>query len=171
MKRVIKLTESDLTRIVKRVMVEQGFLGGLEAMPETGQDVIGVGPGGTLSGDLCEVRKTSGELTLELFSRLRGLSGQPSQTDKSIQSWVTRLNTSMSGAGITDDLIKVLNQIKTPQQMGAVLIAYNNKYKRTLHKDLSGEYTISWETIWGSLKKFAKGLKLDSCKRYKTTSA
>jgi hypothetical protein len=169
MKRVIKLTESDLTRIVKRVMVEQGFLGGLEAMPETGQDVIGVAP--RLFLDLCEVKKTSGELTLELFGRLRGLSGQPSQTDKSIQSWATRLNTSMSGAGITDDLIKVLNQIKTPQQMGAVLIAYNNKYKRTLHKDLSGEYTISWETIWGSLKKFAKGLKLDSCKRYKTTSA
>ena len=171
MKRIIKLTESDLTRIVKRVIEEQGFLGGLEAMPETGQDVIGVGPGGTLFGGLCEVRKTSGELTLELFSKLRGLSGQPSQTDKTIQSWVVRLNTSMLGVGLTDDLIKVFNEIKTPQQMGAVLVNYNNKYKRPLYQDLSGEHTISWQTIWGSLKKFTKGLKLDSCKKYKTLSA
>jgi hypothetical protein len=36
MKKIIKLTESDLTRIVKRVLNEQ--LGGLEAMPETGYD-------------------------------------------------------------------------------------------------------------------------------------
>lgn len=169
MKKIIKLTESDLTRIVKRVMVEQGFLGGLEAMPETGQDVVGVQQSQSYN-DLCQVRKTSSELTLELFSKLRGLSGQPSQTDKTIQSWVVRLNTSISGVGLTNDLIKVLNEIKIPQQMGAVLVAYNNKYKKPLYQDLSTEHTIGWETIWGSLKKFAKGLKLDSCKTYKTMS-
>jgi hypothetical protein len=42
MKKIIRLTESDLIRIVNRVIKEQGFLGGLESMPELGQDVVGI---------------------------------------------------------------------------------------------------------------------------------
>ena len=161
MKKIIKLTESDLTRIVKRVIQEQGFLGGLEAMPETGQDVVGVG-GTNLLG--CKTYKSSSELVLELFGKLRGISGQPSQTDKTIQDWVQRLVNSMSGAGASTDLTKVFNEIKTQQQMGAVLIAYNKKFGRALWKDLSGEYTITWDTIWGLVKKFKNGITIEPCK-------
>lgn len=167
MKRVIKLTESDLTRIVKRVMVEQLGMG-VEIASGAMDAGVNLDVTGLEGGDRCLTRKKSSELTLELFAKLRGLSGQPSQTDKTIQSWVVRLHTSMDGIGLSNDLIKVLNEIKTPQQMGAVLTEYNNKYTRPLYQDLSGEHTIGWETIWGSLKKFTKGLKLDSCKTYKT---
>ena len=160
-KKIIKLTESDLERIVRRVIQEQGFLGGLEAMPETGQDVVGVG-GTNLLG--CKTYKSSSELVLELFGKLRGISGQPSQTDKTIQDWVQRLVNSMSGAGASTDLTKVFNEIKTQQQMGAVLIAYNKKFGRALWKDLSGEYTITWDTIWGLVKKFKNGITIEPCK-------
>lgn len=162
MKRIVRLTERDLTRIVRRVIKEQP-LGGLLGMPETGQEVTGL-VGKVARLETCKTYKPSSELVLDLFGKLRAISGQPSQSDKSIQSWVQRLYNSMSGIGASNDLIKVFNEIKTQQQMGSVLNVYNKKFGRTLYKDLSGEHTITWDAIWGLVKKFKTGIKIDSCK-------
>ena len=102
MKKIVSLTESDLTRIVRRVIQEQA-LGGLLDMPDTGQDVVGL-HFNTQVG--CRTYKSSSELVLELFGKLRGIS---SQSDKTIQSWVQRLHNSMSGLGVSDDLTKVFD--------------------------------------------------------------
>jgi hypothetical protein len=51
------------------------------------------------------------------------------------------------------------------------LDAYNYKYKRLLFNDLKGEYTISWDTIWASIKKFQPTLKIGTCAKYKGLSA
>ena len=162
--KVIKLTESDLVRIVKRVISEQ--LGGLLNMPETGQDVVGTYKSTDTIGN-CKTNKSSYDLILEVFGKLRGISGQPNQADKTIQSWVDRISKSMSGLGVTDDLTKVLSEIKTQQQMGSVLNAYNKRFGRTLIQDLGGEHTISWNTIWKIVKKFTTGMKIQTCKEYK----
>ena len=77
----------------------------------------------------------------------------------------------MQGAGITSDFQKVLSELKTPQQLGSVLIAYETKYKRKLYEDLKGEYTISWDTIWNYIKKFTKTISIDYCKERRTISA
>ena len=163
MKRIIRLTESDLARIAKRVINEQMF--GFST-PETGYDVgmvnhkdlekLVMGP--------CKTYKSSGELTLELFGKLRSIAGQTNQLDKTIQSWILRLNNSMTGVGASNDLTKVLSEIKTQQQMGSVLNAYNKKFGKTLYQDLSGEHTITWDTIWELVKKFKKGISIDGCK-------
>ena len=161
MKRTVRLTESDLTRLVRRVIKEQ-FLGGLEAMPELGYSFdTGVGNAPQTG---CKTYKSSGELSLELFGKLRGISGQPNQLDKTIQSWILRLHNSMTGVGASNDLTKVLSEIKTQQQMGSVLNAYNKKFGKTLYQDLSGEHTITWDTIWELVKKFKKGISIDGCK-------
>ena len=163
MKRTVRLTESDLTRLVRRVIKEQ-FLGGLEAMPELGYSVdTGVGNAPQTG---CKTYKSSGELSLELFGKLRGISGQPNQLDKTIQSWILRLHNSMTGVGASNDLTKVLSEIKTQQQMGSVLNAYNKKFGKTLYQDLSGEHTITWDTIWGLVKNFKKGISIDGCKEW-----
>jgi hypothetical protein len=170
MKKVIKLTESDLTRIIRRIIKEQPF-GGLLGMPETGQDVVGVHNYQlNLNTSSCKTTKTSSELVMELFMKLRKLSGLTNQSDKTIQSWVQRLSNSMSGVGITNDLLKVFNEIKTPQQMGSVLLTYNNKFGRSLYQDLSGEHTITWETIWTTVKKFSSSLNISHCKTLNTSS-
>ena len=169
MKRIVRLTESDLTRIVKRVINEQMFFGnagGLLSMPETGYD------SGTINNNpvegSCKTYKSSGELTLELFGKLRGIAGQTNQLDKTIQSWILRLNNSMKGLGASNDLSKVLSEIKTQQQMGSVLNAYNKKFGKTLYQDLSGEHTITWDTIWGIVKKFKSGISIGACKERNT---
>jgi hypothetical protein len=159
MNKIIRLTESDLVRIVKQVIKEQP-LGGLLNMPETGYSAVDIH-----SFSDCEVNATEAEMILEMFGGLRGLKGQPSTSDKTIQSWVKRLYNSMSGVGISSDLTKVLNEIKTPQQMGAVLNAYNQKYGRPLYKDLSAEYGITWKTIWNIVKKFEKSVTVNYCKK------
>ena len=158
MKRIIRLTEVDLTRIVKRVINEQ--LGGFLSMPQTGYDV---GYVGHKPNDVsCKTYKSSGKLTLELFGKLRGISGQPSQLDKTIQSWILRLNNSTKGVGPSNDLTKVLSEIKTKEQMGSVLNAYNKKFGKTLYQDLKGT------DVWGLVKKFRSGIQMDACKVYNT---
>lgn len=168
MSRIIRLTERDLTRIVKRVINEQLLMasgGGLLSMPETGQDVIGLNKG--FQQSRCKTYKSSGELTLELFGKLRAIAGQTNQLDKTIQSWILRLNNSMKGIGSSNDLSNVLSEIKTKEQMGSVLNAYNKKFGETLWQDLSGEQTITWNTIWGIVKKFKSGISMDGCKEYR----
>jgi hypothetical protein len=129
---------------------------------------INIDPTGNLSGtNSCEKLKTSAQKVMDAFARSRTLSGKPSKDDKTIQNWVSRISKSMVGAGITGDFQKVLSEIKTPQQLGSVLDSYNNKYKRLLYNDLKGEYTISWDTIWSSIKKFQPTLKIDTCAKYK----
>ena len=168
MKKIIRLTESDLTRIVKRVIQEQGFLGGLEAMPETGQDVVGLGQSYTnLVG--CKTFREKKEFVLDLFIGLRKVSGQPSQSDKTIQSWVQRIHNILSQVGGSDDLRKVFNEIKTQQQMGSVLVAYNKKFGKPMYQDLSEKLTISWDTVWDMVKKFKTGIKIKMCKEYYPT--
>ena len=167
MSRIIRLTERDLSRLVKRVINEQllGNAGGLLSMPE----VDSVDPAMFVDMNVskkCLTYKSSAEMTLELFGKLRGVAGQTNQLDKTIQSWILRLNNSMTGVGASNDLTKVLSEIKTQQQMGSVLNAYNKKFGKTLYKDLSGEYTISWNTIWGIVKKFKSGISINVCKRY-----
>jgi hypothetical protein len=168
MKRIIRLTERDLTRLVKRVINEQmllGNAGGLLSMPDTGYSVD-IGTGYVDYGG-CKTYKSSGELTLELFGKLRVVAGQTSQSDKTIQSWILRLNNSMKGIGASNDLSKVLSEIKTKEQMGSVLNAYNKKFGKTLWQDLSGEQTITWNTIWGIVKKFKSGISMNGCKEYR----
>ena len=89
MKKVIRLTESDLTRIVKRIINEQIFFGNSGGLtlgtPEIDNGTVDLTDG---SSNPCLAYKSSAELTLELFGKLRGISGQPNQLDKTIQSWI-----------------------------------------------------------------------------------
>jgi hypothetical protein len=74
----------------------------------------------------------------------------------------------MTGFGSSNDLKKVLSEIKTKEQMGSVLKAYNKKFGKTLYQDLNGEYTITWDTIWELVKKFKSEISMDECKEYRT---
>ena len=175
MKKVIRLTESDLTRLVKRVINEQIFFGNSGGLtlgtPEIDNGTVDLTVG---SSNPCLAYKSSAELTLELFGKLRGVGLTITKTEEknntgqyqTIQSWISRLNNSMTGAGASNDLTKVLSEIKTQQQMGSVLNAYNKKFGKTLYQDLSGEHTITWDTIWGLVKNFKKGISIDGCKEW-----
>ena len=98
MKKIIRLSESDLTRIVRRVINEQvPLIDILSTASDFGVDIPNYADQLTQaereelkSG--CKTYKSSGELTLDLFSKLRGIAGQTNHLDKTIQSWILRLH-------------------------------------------------------------------------------
>ena len=108
------------------------------------------------------------DLVIETFNLSKKT---PSTIDTQIKNWVRRIYNSMDGIGISDDFTKVLSEIQNPKQLGAVLNHYFTTYKNYLSADLSGEYTISWDSIWNKLKKFQSTLKIDSCAKYNTTNS
>ena len=169
MKRIIKLNESDLFRIVKRVLKEQGPMT-LDMI--SGASNFGINLDSGLGGGNygCKTQKSSYDLVIETFNISKNLSNRPSTSDSQIKKWVSRIYNSMGGIGIGIDFTIVLSEIKTPEQLGAVLDAYKITHKNYLSVDLSGEYTISWTTIWNNLKKFQSKLKIDSCAKYYTTN-
>ena len=167
MKRIIKLTESDLACIVRRVIKEQGpaFVDMISGASNFG---VNIDPVSGLNGSYgCQKKKSSYDLVIELFNLSKKT---PSTIDTQIKNWVRRIYTSMDGIGISDDFTKVLSEIQHPKQLGAVLNHYFTTYKNYLSADLSGEYTISWDSIWNKLKKFQSTLKIDSCAKYNTTN-
>ena len=166
MKRIIRLTERDLSRIVRRVIKEQGppFMDIISGGSNFG---VNLDSGITYGSYGCKTKKSSYDLVIELFNLSKKT---PSTIDTQIKNWVRRIYTSMDGIGISDDFTKVLSEIKNPKQLGAVLNHYYTTYKTYLSADLSGEYTISWDTIWNNLKKFQTTLKIDSCAKYNTTN-
>jgi hypothetical protein len=170
MKRIIKLTESDLIRIVRRVIKEQGpqFIDIISGASNFGLN-FDAGIDGGMYG--CKTQKSSYDLVIELFNKSKNLNNKPSTSDTQIKKWVSRIYSSMDGIGMGDDFTKVLSEIKTPEQLGAVLDSYRITHKNYLSVDLSGEYTISWDTIWNNLKKFQSILKIDSCAKYNTTKS
>lgn len=173
MKKVVRLTEKDLTRIVKRVMNEQLAMGGqmIGAASDWGVNLTPHDIGSPTQK--CKVKKNSSELVLELFKKLRSLKGQPDSGGSKIQSLIVRLSNSIKGLGMDDTSFKkIINEITTPEEMGSILNGYYKKFGRNFYQDLSGEYTTGWDTIWGMVKKFATDkVKIDYCKVTNTISA
>ena len=167
MKKIIRLTERDLAHIVRRVIKEQGpaFVDMVSGASNFGVNFSAGIPDSSYG---CKTQKSSYDLVLELFNKSKNLNNKPSTSDTQIKKWVSRIYTSMDGIGISDDFTKVLSEIQNPKQLGAVLNHYFTTYKNYLSADLSGEYTISWDSIWNKLKKFQSTLKIDSCAKYTT---
>jgi hypothetical protein len=160
MTRIIRLTERDLTRIVKRVINEQ--LGGLLSMPETGVDAVNVAV--VPMKTACKVAKTTLEMCQELFNNLVKTKA-PKIDDKKIGEWVSRLNKSAQGFGV-EKVSKILSEILTLPAMVNVLQIYYAKYRNTRFNVMAtGD---EWNKIWGVMKKYNIGNKVDSCKVYNT---
>jgi len=166
MKKIIRLTERDLSRIVRLVIKEQGPMA-IDIISGASNFGLNIDPVSGLNGGTYgwKTKKSSYDLIIELFNISKK---KPSTIDTQIKKWVSRIYTSMDGIGISDDFTKVLSEIQNPKQLGAVLNHYFTTYKNYLSSDLSGEYTISWESIWNKLKKFQSTLKIDSCAKYHT---
>ena len=158
MPKIIRLTERDLTRIVKLVINEQ--LGGLLSMPETGVDAVNVAVVPIIAG--CKVAKATWEMCQELFNNLIKTKA-PKIEDKKIGEWVSRLNKSSQGFG-GEKVSKILSEILTLPAMVNVLQIYYAKYRNTrFNVTATGD---EWNKIWGVMKNHNIGNKVDSCKEY-----
>jgi hypothetical protein len=109
MKRIIRLTESDLARIVKRVMNEAPTDAnqGQVAVKETGVDKL-MGPGETING----------------YGRVISFGTKPGL----ITNATVAVTPEGAKLGLTNDMLK----IQVPVRMGFVIPAVKNEHKVTL---------------------------------------
>jgi hypothetical protein len=117
MSRIIRLTESDLVKIVKRVIKEQpGIIGALSDPSNLGLSV-------SLGDETYRMRKCkkdnpSKNKLSQLFKYCNKVQSD-TNTNK-IKAWNDRLYKSMKGLGTNKDFIQVLDEIKTVNELSAI---------------------------------------------------
>jgi hypothetical protein len=168
MTKIIRLTERDLTRIVRQVINEQvpliNLLGAASDVglniPNYADDLTVANRNATKTG--CKVAKATWEMCQELFNNLIKTKA-PKIEDKKIGEWVSRLNKSSQGFG-GEKVSKILSEILTLPAMVNVLQIYYAKYRNTrFNVTATGD---EWNKIWGVMKNHNIGNKVDSCKEY-----
>lgn len=90
---------------------------------------------------------------------------QPQVQINQVGNWINRLKKGMSGLGASNDVLKVLTEIKSMSQLSTMI---NNwlKYSgnnQTLLQWLGEEHTITWDTIWKSFGKFKVQANIPDC--------
>lgn len=183
MKKIIRLTESDLTRIVRRVIKEQAPLGlnlskptpnltrgiGRLGRPDDGPD-----SGGNNTDDYydCSIKKPMDKQVKEVFDSLEK-SSQGSPSDK-IKKYIIRLKNSMEGIGSTDDVYNVFKEVKDKSTISSIIKNWKSvtKSSESLYEWISSEMTIRWVVLYSILESNNfYGVKFNRCLKGKTYSA
>jgi hypothetical protein len=113
-KKIIRLTESDLSRIVKKVINEQiGWLEIIDALPETGQDVYGINSG-------FQKYKTDYEKSFSNIFYWAKSKPHGSVPDYKAKIW--KLYNAMNGAGTwEEDVTSVLGSLQNMNQLSTLI--------------------------------------------------
>lgn len=155
MKIIITETQYELLR-------EQSFFGAAEVI-----DVMNnaAGPSADISfstGLECQKPNPAETKVSQLF---KFAQKQPQVQINQVSGWINRLKKGMTGIGASDDVLKVLKEIKTIQQLSTIINNWS-KYsgnKQTLLQWFDEEHTITWDTIWESFGKFKDQANIPNC--------
>lgn len=167
MSRIIRLSESDLVKIVKRAIKEQpGIIG---ALSDPGNAGLSVSLGDdTYRMGGCKKDNPSKNKLSQLFKYCNKV--QSDTNTAQIKAWNDRLYKSMKGLGTNEDFIKVFGEIKTINQIAAIWKTF--KYEnQNLWQWMDGEMKYSWDDTWNALKKeVTSPAKIPACLEYNKTS-
>jgi hypothetical protein len=158
----IKLTESDLYRLVKRVLEEQSILGSLSDPSNTGLDVnMDIDPKSSYG---CLKTNSGKNKMSQLFSYCSKLQVQTNSPK--VKQWNDRLYNSMKGLGTNEDLIKVFGELTSIQDLASIWKTF--KYDgENLWQWIEGERKYDWDTIWNSIPDKVKSVaKIPVCLQY-----
>ena len=155
MKIIITETQYELLR-------EQSFFGAAEVI-----DVMNnaAGPSADVNFNPsfgCQKPNPSETKVSQLF---KFAQKQPQVQINQVGGWINRLKKGMTGIGASDDVLKVLKEIKTIQQLSTIINNWS-KYsgnKQTLLQWFAEEHTITWDTIWQSFGKFKDQANIPDC--------
>ena len=159
MKKIIRLTESDLTRIVSRVLNEQMLLGLSDVVKTSGMDVTKpTGPSGktpqTLDDDggLPDCEYMSEEKIRMFFIEAKQWKG--GVDEKYMNSIIEKMKKELGSfwTGNTTEFLRLLGLIKTEAGIGYLLRTFklNNKNLFTV---LSEDHRFPWFSVVQVIKK------------------
>jgi len=188
MKKIIRLTESDLNRIVERVIKEQGALLGLASrasapnlknpsvgrrMPSPESDEGTIGPDGF---PICNDKDYS-ELVYELFTHIlktppysiyipkNGEKISEYSSDFYIINYIRKLKSLMDGIGGNKGVLEIFSKL-TLKDFSTII----NNWKevtgsnKSLYDWLKDEWGISWKEVWDSIGSFKNKFNIDKKK-------
>jgi len=159
MARIIRITENDLVKIVKRVIKEQPGLFDVASDPALAGVIFtpGIEKGG------CKKENPAKNKLSQLLTYCGKI--QPDSNTTKIKAWNDRLYKSMKGRGTNEDFIKVLDEIKTVNELSAIwkTFKYDNQ---NLWRWMEGEMKYNWDDTWNRLKKFQTIAKIPTCLEY-----
>ena len=161
--RIVRITENDLLKIVKRVIKEQGgIIGALADPSNVGLDTSFMGDDPTSTK--CKKENPSKNKLSQLFKYCNKV--QSDTNTAQIKAWNDRLYKSMKGLGTNEDFIKVLGEIKTINQLAAIwrTFKYDNE---NLWQWMDGEMKYTWDDTWNALRReVTSPAKIPICLEY-----
>lgn len=165
---IIRLTESELVELVKKVLEEQSVIGALSDPSNVGLNVsLGEEPYQMGKSGACKKDNPADNKLRQLFTYCNKVS--PDSNINKIKKWNDRLYKSMKGLGTNKDFITVLDEIKTVNELSAVwkTFKYDNE---NLWQWMSSEMKYTWDDVWNHLKKFQSIAKIPICLEYNSST-
>jgi hypothetical protein len=165
MGKVIRLTESELKNMIKKLVLEQSIIGALSDPSNSGLSLDTDAGGGK-----CLEKDADKRSVTELFTlcRKRRVVDTPS-----VIPLYTKLKNQISGLSSKSGTINVLNEVKTFNDFCVIdrLYSYGGNLRSTkpvsdLWKDLNSEWSLNWNTIGNALSKVLHDGKISRCKSY-----
>ena len=161
MPKIVRLTESDLNRIVRRVLNEQPGIFDIASDPALAGVIFT--PEVVNSG--CKKDNPTDNKVSQLFTYCNKVT--PDYNTAKSKDWNNRLYKAMKGPGTNkNEITKVLNEIQTINQLAAIwkTFKYDNKNLWYWIKD---EWFYSWNDFWNELKHEVKfPAKIPECLEY-----
>jgi len=157
-----------ITESQYRLLNEQPLLGFADIVTSPEFGALGDAGGGLSVGDpfntanMCQ-KPNSGENKLSQLFKFA--QKQPQVPVVQVGNWINRLKKGMSGLGASNDVLKVLTEIKSMSQLSTIINNWS-KYSgnnQTLLQWLGEEHTITWDTIWKSFGKFKDQANIPDC--------
>ena len=153
MKKIVNINETDLKRIVKRVLNERNII---NEEPISTLAIIGWSllAGTALIGGSAGLTwwngKTASDSVKQLFNGCRsGKIGKPEMSEQQHRDIATRINTAIEGLGTDEDAIAdALSEIKSVPDVCEVIKMYRSSGYGDLYNELDGDIDGGeWETI------------------------
>jgi hypothetical protein len=150
MKKIIKLTESDLTRLVKRVMSEQT---GVNKFIQLNSDLLNMMLGnGTAAKNIQKV-----------LNRCKRSKTSPTSTSNGIAD---KINYGVQGAGTYESTVyAALKRVKNSDELCTVSKSYQQRYGESLWEALDGDFDSQKE--WSVISRIISNLLTNEKKKFK----
>ena len=153
MKKIIKLTESDLTRLVKRVMSEQMVGAYSKAVIQLNSELSNMMLGnGTAAKNIQKV-----------LNRCKRSKTSPTSTSNGIAD---KINYGVQGAGTYESTVyAALKRVKNSDELCTVSKSYQQRYGESLWEALDGDFDSQKE--WSVISRIISNLLTNEKKKFK----